>query len=216
MNKDVKKFVQSIAHIPGVTVEQSPSGGNPHLRVLKDGKLVTTIPSTPSDHRWERNARSSLRLKGITPAVKPKRAEVVLDPAAEVEEIRAQFAAMRTRRGETAAFSRFVVDEVGPMLGIRTFATTSSSEVSIARFVKGGNLESWAFLAVTEGLRLWVAKQASVSRTNGQTVVEEPPMPPRVEPPSIDLGPDPATVNLTVDLDRLNEILGLVGIRVTL
>lgn len=217
MNKEVKKFVQSITHIPGVVVEQST--GTAHLRVLKDGKLVTTIPSTPSDHRWQRNARSALRQKGITPAVKPKREEVVLDPAISVDEIRTQLVEMKARYGETAELCRFTVEEVGPMLGIRTFATPSACQVCIARFRdKGGGLEDWAFLVLTEALRLWGAKQASVRRasSNGQTVVPEPPMPPRVEPEPVDLTPEPVTLNLTVDLDRLNEILGQLGIRVTL
>ena len=213
MNKDVRKFVQSITHIPGVTVEQSE--GTAHLRVLKDGKLVTTLPSTPSDHRWQRNARSALRQKGITPSYKPKREEVVVDPGVSEEALRAQLVEMKARRGETAALARFAVDEVGPMLGIRTFATPSAASVCIARFTNGGGLEEWSFIVVSEALRLWGAKQASVRRatSNGQTVVDEPPMPPRREP---ELEPEPARLCLTLDLGKLNALLEPLGIEVTL
>lgn len=46
----------------GCTLERTGSG---HIRVTKDGAMVTVIPATSSDHRAIKNARALLRRKGV-------------------------------------------------------------------------------------------------------------------------------------------------------
>lgn len=38
---------------------------NGHYAVRYGGRTITTIPSTPSDHRWKRNARAQMRRGGL-------------------------------------------------------------------------------------------------------------------------------------------------------
>jgi hypothetical protein len=40
-------------------------GGNNHWQVRKDGRLITTLPSTPSDRRGFLNAVATLRRAGF-------------------------------------------------------------------------------------------------------------------------------------------------------
>lgn len=79
MNKDVKKFVQSLTIIDGVEARNS-SG---HIKIFKDDKLVVTLPSTPGDRRWRDNAIRDLRAVGITPSTKlDKQVRIAPDDAA--------------------------------------------------------------------------------------------------------------------------------------
>ncbi|AKF14347.1 hypothetical protein SEA_VINCENZO_85 [Mycobacterium phage Vincenzo] len=58
---DVKALVDAIRAVGG-DVQHSR---NQHLRVYVDGKLVTTMPSTPSDHRALKNTIADLRRAGL-------------------------------------------------------------------------------------------------------------------------------------------------------
>lgn len=62
MNRDVKDLVREL-EAQGFEVRRSKKN---HLKVYGlDGRLVTTLPATPSDHRWKRNALSVLRKAGF-------------------------------------------------------------------------------------------------------------------------------------------------------
>ncbi len=65
MHKDVRKFVQSLTVIDGVTCAVNGGG---HIKIMKDGKTVATMPHTPGDHRWRNNILRDLRSVGITPS----------------------------------------------------------------------------------------------------------------------------------------------------
>ncbi|AWN04272.1 HicA-like toxin [Gordonia phage Sour] len=61
MSKDVAKLV---AEVEAAGAEVRRAKGQ-HLKVYLDGHLIGTIPSTPSDWRSLKNARSQLRRNGL-------------------------------------------------------------------------------------------------------------------------------------------------------
>lgn len=58
MSKDIKNLVKDFE---AAGFEVRTDKNNPHPKVLRDGHLVTTLPSTPSDYRGIKNARATLR-----------------------------------------------------------------------------------------------------------------------------------------------------------
>lgn len=46
----------------GATIQPTANG---HYRVRLNGRTIATVPGTPSDHRWRRNARAQLRRGGL-------------------------------------------------------------------------------------------------------------------------------------------------------
>ncbi len=62
MNEDVRRLVRDLRKIPGVTVQRAGSG---HWTVRKEGRLVTSIASTPSDRRAWANMQADLQRGGI-------------------------------------------------------------------------------------------------------------------------------------------------------
>lgn len=61
MNKEVSEFIHLLRKIPGVSVKTRGR----HPKIYLDGALVSTLPTSPSDHRWKLNSISELRQKGI-------------------------------------------------------------------------------------------------------------------------------------------------------
>jgi hypothetical protein len=57
MNKDVRKLSKRMKRA-GMTV--SPSRGN-HYNVYLEGEKIATMPTSPSDRRWEKNLISDIR-----------------------------------------------------------------------------------------------------------------------------------------------------------
>lgn len=150
MDKDVRKFVQSISGIDGVEVRQ----GTKHLRVWKDGQAITTIPLTPSDHRWKANATAELRRAGVTPAarVNGKTAAEYRD-LIPMTEIKLRLAAMpnKTRFGE------FLFRDVASTTGLRGFKSEKSAVVTVQRLSNRGRSEvqAWTHELLDAGLRMW-------------------------------------------------------------
>jgi len=64
MNEDIRRLIRELGKLPGVRVERAGSG---HWAVRKDGRLITTIASTPSDRRAWANMKAELRRAGIDP-----------------------------------------------------------------------------------------------------------------------------------------------------
>jgi hypothetical protein len=62
MQKHIRLFVERLGvdHNKKFVVVQLKSG-HYLLRDAETGKAVATIPNSPSDHRWELNARSQVR-----------------------------------------------------------------------------------------------------------------------------------------------------------
>jgi len=61
MGKEWRSLIQELRKA-GCTFEQTGSG---HVRVIKDGVTVATLPGTSSDHRAVKNARAALRRQGV-------------------------------------------------------------------------------------------------------------------------------------------------------
>lgn len=64
MNKDLKKLTTALK-AQGFDVEPASGKDSTHLVVRKDGRRVTTLPSTPSDHRSMRNCIAACRRAGF-------------------------------------------------------------------------------------------------------------------------------------------------------
>lgn len=64
MNKDLKKLIKAL-EAQEFKVEPASGKDSTHLVVRKDGKRVTTLPSTPSDHRSMRNCIAACRRAGF-------------------------------------------------------------------------------------------------------------------------------------------------------
>jgi DNA-binding PadR family transcriptional regulator len=58
--KDVADLLEAATRA-GATIEK----GGSHWKVRKDGEVIGTVPSTPSDHRSLLNARAALKRKGL-------------------------------------------------------------------------------------------------------------------------------------------------------
>lgn len=212
MNKDVRKLIQSLTVIDGVTVEVNGS----HAKVYKDGKMVSVLPKTPSDHRWRDNALRDLRANGITPSAKIDKAFRYSEGLSQ-EEVREALLAMKAQKGTRAAFGRFLVDEVQPMLGLDGYKNFRSAEASLHIFAEqGGGLSEEKYVVVAEALRLWPAKQ----RFSTDKVIETEPeiVEPVVAEPMPVVAPEPSgtMVTLELDVDRLNELLAHLGIRLAM
>jgi hypothetical protein len=63
-------LIRELGKLPGVKVERAGSG---HWAVRKDGRLITTIASTPSDRRGWANMKAELRRAGIDPTAQKRR-----------------------------------------------------------------------------------------------------------------------------------------------
>lgn len=215
MDKEVRKLIQSLTVIDGVTVEVNGS----HAKVYRDGTLLVVISKTPSDHRWKQNTLRDLRAKGITPGARIDKA-LRYTEGVTMEQLRAKLFEMKQERGARARFARFLQDEVTPMLGMDGYRSFHSAEASLKQFADGqGNLSEQKFVLVSEALRLWPAKQRA--DVPGEEIVPDP------EPgiirdavlidrPFPDETPGGATVTVELDVDSLSEILGRFGIKLTL
>jgi predicted RNA binding protein YcfA (HicA-like mRNA interferase family) len=58
MHKEIKNLIKDF-EAAGFDVVLTK--GNTHPKVLSNGHLVTTLPSSPSDHRSIKNAQATLR-----------------------------------------------------------------------------------------------------------------------------------------------------------
>ena len=199
MDKDVRKLVQQLTVIPGVSVE---SGGGSHLKVFKRGKFVTTLPCSPSDSRWRSNTVATLRRHGLTPGKKLD-TEVRVKEGPGANEVRAAVARITEGQGALTEFARFAED-VAKTVGVRPFKSVDSARVSVRRFISGGDLSDEKMVLVTEAARMWQQMKQSQARAHTPTV-------PSAKPPE----PDSRLLTVEIDLARLNEVLGPLGLVVT-
>lgn len=66
MHREVRDLVKRLRSIEGVVVVMPGERGHGrHPKVFKDGRFVSALPLTPSDHRSLKNARTTLRRQGI-------------------------------------------------------------------------------------------------------------------------------------------------------
>lgn len=71
LDKDVATMIRRITDA-GLIVDQWPGSG--HFRVVtSDGRVLGTIPKTPSDHRWVKNMEASLARAGVRLSPRPAR-----------------------------------------------------------------------------------------------------------------------------------------------
>ncbi|MBE6483687.1 MAG: type II toxin-antitoxin system HicA family toxin [Actinomycetaceae bacterium] len=61
MDKEVRKLVKEL-EAAGFTTERTSRG---HVKVYRDGTLITTLPGTPSSSRSLKNAMAYLRRAGF-------------------------------------------------------------------------------------------------------------------------------------------------------
>lgn len=226
MDKEVRKFMQSLGNIPGVRFEE----GTKHVKVLLDDRLVTTLPRTPSDHRWKANSLSVLRKAGITPSTKAN-AQVTVTPAMTMEDLRARLNELRSANALTA-FVRFALREVAPMLGMEPpYLSERSATSSLYQFADGSTktVKDEAFLLLTESLRMWNGRQRSVARAEKHTAPPLASPQAATEPESDSLAQiaqqvaknlngkhAPSGVEILLDLEALNAVLGRIGVRITI
>ncbi len=211
MDKEVRKLVQSIQHIPGVDI--SGNGGSNHLIVKYNDKFVTTLPSTPSDSRWRDNTVATLRRHGITPGTKPRGKEPKVRELMPLEEIRLRLNKIRETPGATAAFARYLVEEVAPNANLHNYASARSAEASLKQIRNGGSPAPWTHALIDQGLR-WKDKLRLVEEPvslQEQKVAEQLDILDEMALMSNALNPK---VRVEVDLAVLNEFLGRFGIAV--
>lgn len=206
MNKDVKKFVQSLTIIEGVTASENGGG---HIKIFRDGKLVVTLAKTPSDHRWRDNAIRNLRAVGITPSVTKLDKQVRVRPAPTADDheaVRRGLQAMRETRGERARFAVFVQGEAAEVLGRQVFLNVKSAESSLSSFATGqsARLRDDTCVFVQEALRLWNDRKRSEARH--LTIVEEVEAIPEIGP-----APGRPVVVIEVNVQTVNRLLEQFG-----
>jgi hypothetical protein len=59
-DKDVRDLLAAVAKAGAITVKDKN-----HYKVVKDGRLVATVPATPSDYRTLKNCKADLRRNGV-------------------------------------------------------------------------------------------------------------------------------------------------------
>ena len=217
MDKEVRKFMQSI-NVPGVEFEE----GSKHIRVLLNGKLVTTLGRSPSDHRWKDNAISVLRKHGITPSVKGS-GRVETRPEMSLEELRVALNEI-LRAKQFMPFIRFAVGEVDPLIGERPAFKDANSAASSLRQFASGHVQQPSrpgFLLATESVRMWRAREASVSKALAQTdsLTQTDSLAQIAQEVAESLrngGGHTPDVSIVLNLDALNAALGKIGVRISI
>ncbi|WAB09248.1 HicA-like toxin [Gordonia phage LittleMunchkin] len=61
-NKEIKDLIKQVQ---AAGAEVRTTKRNPHYKVYLGGRLIGTIPSTPSDWRGIKNSRAQLRRNGL-------------------------------------------------------------------------------------------------------------------------------------------------------
>lgn len=212
MHKDVRQLVARITDHEDVEVVQ----GRKHLSVLFKGGLVTTLPTTPSDHRWRENAISELRKAGITLAVRQRSNAVAryreMIPLTEIAD---RVATIKPR----AAFARFVVEDLPTIHpGLRS-STVASVEQTVAKIVHARergeepNVREWMHQLLDLGLRAWDRVESQKAKTPERTELEDQGLEP------FGLGSvaqlvvaDRTTITVTLDVTNLLTALARLGI----
>jgi predicted transcriptional regulator len=59
-DKDVRDLLAAVAKAGAIAVKDKN-----HYKVVKDGRLVATVPATPSDYRTLKNCKADLRRNGV-------------------------------------------------------------------------------------------------------------------------------------------------------
>jgi hypothetical protein len=195
VNKDVRNFVARLNAVPGVEVVK----GKTHLRVLKDGRLVTTLPVTPSDHRWQHNALTVLRRNGITPRAQVRQ-PTQIKPARSVESMREALRQhwSNPRRGAKTELARYI-QQYAEANGLKAFKTVESASVGLGQFATGKTKKpaEWLLFLLEQALPhfpLWSGQDSAVEEEIPPTVVDR-------------------VVTVSIDLDRLIELAATIGIR---
>lgn len=206
MNKEVRKLVTALEKIDGVEVVQ----GTKHLKVLKGGAPVSQLPVSPSDYRWHANALAELRRAGITPATTQRKRKKRRTNAAPIARLRAQVSEI-VNRGELPKFVRFML-QMAEMNGWTTYSSVSSAENSLRVFVKGTTAAPKFELqqALAWAAEAW-AKQNETEEIDPVRVRHLAGDPTPLTHPAVD-----SNLVVRVDLDRLNEALGQLGVSVEL
>ena len=63
VDKEWRTLLSLVEADPRFTITKQRRGS--HLKISKDGRLVTTAPGTPSDRRGRLNLRATLRREGL-------------------------------------------------------------------------------------------------------------------------------------------------------
>jgi hypothetical protein len=196
VRKDVRNFVARLNAVPGVEVSQ----GKTHLRVLKDGRLVTTLPVTPSDHRWQQNALTVLRRNGITPRAEAKQ-PTQIKPPRSVESMREALRQhwSNPRRGAKMDLARYI-QQYAEANSLKAFASVDSANVGLGQFASGKTKKpaEWFIFLLEQALPHFPPWQGQDS------AIEEEPVPQKVEG---------AKVTITIDLETIIELAAKIGVR---
>lgn len=203
MNKDVRKFVSRIASIEGVEVLQ----GGKHLRVLKDGRLVTTLPQTPSDHRWMANAVSELRQNGITPRVpSSKQTQPKIERLKPPDVLREDVVRLEKLKSRMALV-RFLM-EYADVRRLPNFSSPESGAQVLLQIGRGRGMAEWVQALLHQGLpayeKWYVARE-------GQPLAA-PPEHQEPEPAPEMARNGSAPILLRVNLDSLKQRLSEWGV----
>lgn len=196
MNKEVRRLLRSIQHIEDVDIVM----GGKHVKVMRRGTVAAVIPTTPSDNRWHANTVAALRRAGITPKTAPEKAAFSRE-LIPLEELRARLARMENRK----EFVRFMMEDVPLLNGgrkLRNYASMNSAQSVLSSFVHGRTVPSpWAHELLDYSLRAW----------DRRPVGEPEPTEPEPEPE-----PPARLITLTVELDRVTELLAAFGVTLSL
>lgn len=195
MHKEVRKLAARLGSIPGVSVEQ----GKTHLRVIQNGRMVSALPVTPSDHRWRENCLADLRRQGITLPVKasgpPK-----IKPLRSAPSIRADLNAIWNVEAERHGGRREVasfVQQYAEANSLRGFKSISSCVNSLTAFSAGKtkNPAEWILFLLSEALPHYnrVVKAETIHKELQEV--------------------EGAIVSLNVDLRQLQQVLSQLGIK---
>lgn len=203
MDKEVRKLITALERIDGVEVTATGSG---HSMVTKGGEFVTTLPSTPSDHRWKENVLATLRRNGITPASSPEK----LARPQRVIPMRTLAGHMRGLRDrkQVRPFARFC-QQLAEVRGLRSYASSESMATSMLQVASGSTkqLTPWAWRLASQGWEEWVKRPEFAEASEKLAAATDLPPEQLASPPQ-------ATTALVIDLTTLSAKLAEFGIRI--
>jgi hypothetical protein len=195
MDKEVRKLITALERIEDVEVRMD--GGHPI--VTKSGQFITTLPTTPSDHRWYANTLAVLRRAGITPTTRKEKLDRP-PKTLSLEDMQARLKPIREAR-RMAEFARFT-QQLAEVRGLRSFKSLDSAAETISQISRGlaKRPQKWTLIVMSESLLEWAKWQGA--------------MPEAIEPyealdpvPPVETGPC-----LVIDLARLASKLAEFGI----
>jgi len=168
---------------------------------MKDGKMVGTIPKTPSDRRWQDNALSDLRRAGVTPRADVK-GPPNIKPARDPEALRESLKQLWSTavRGEKSQIARFI-QQYAEANGLKAYPTIDACLVSLSGFATGKvkRPHEWVLFLLEQSLPHYHRVSRQVDLAEGGTEAA-----PRT----------PTVITIRIELDLLVAALEQLGVAV--